>query len=100
MSTTKFLAGALAGLTTGVVIGLLTAPDSGEGTRKKIKHTAEGWRYKINKLVGKGSDDLAELKKVFEHEVTGLKDDVRERVLKLIDESQNSYNRFKKEALS
>jgi gas vesicle protein len=100
MSTTNFLAGAIAGLTTGIVIGLLTAPDTGEGTRKKIKHKADNLRHKLGKLVGKGSDDLSELKHVFENEVTGLKDDVRERVLRLIDESQGTYNKFKNEALS
>ncbi|MET6996136.1 YtxH domain-containing protein [Chitinophaga defluvii] len=100
MSTTKFLAGAIAGLTTGIVIGMLTAPDSGEETRKKIRHTADNWRHRLNKLVGKGADDLSELKHVFENEVTGLKDDVRERVLRLIEESQGTYNKFKNEALS
>ncbi|NIG57638.1 YtxH domain-containing protein [Chitinophaga sp. Cy-1792] len=100
MSTLKFMAGALAGFSAGVLIGVLTAPDSGQGTRKKIKHTAGKWRYKINKLVGRGTDDLDELKNVFENEVSGLKDDVREKVLKLIQQSQNSYNNFKKEALS
>lgn len=97
MSTTKFLSGALAGLATGVLVGLLVAPDSGEETRKKIRYTAGNLRYRFGRLVGKGSDDLAELKRVFEHEVTGLKDDVRERILRLIDESKNSYDKFKNE---
>jgi gas vesicle protein len=76
------------------------APDSGEETRRKIRYTAGNWRYRISRLLGKGSDNLSELKHVFEHEVTGMKEDVRERVLKLIDESKNSYDKFKKEALS
>jgi len=97
MSTTKFLSGALAGLATGVMVGLLVAPDSGEETRKKIRYTAGNWRYRISRIVGKGSDDLAELKRVFEHEVTGLKEDVRERILHLIDESKSSYDKFKSE---
>ncbi|RAJ88129.1 gas vesicle protein [Chitinophaga dinghuensis] len=100
MSTIKFLAGALAGLTAGLVIGVLTAPDSGEGTRNKIKYRAGKWRRKINKMVGKGNGELDELRDVFETQVTGLKDDVREKVLKLINESQNTYHNFKKEALS
>lgn len=100
MSTTKFLAGAIAGLTTGLVIGLLTAPDSGDRTRKKIKTTADDWRHKINGLVGNGGEDLSDLKEVFEHEVTGLQDDVRQRVLKLINKSQGVYNRFRRQALS
>jgi gas vesicle protein len=100
MSTTKFLAGALAGLTTGLVIGLLTAPDSGDKTRRKIKCTADDWRHKVNGLIGRSSEDLSELQGVFEHEISGLHDDVRQRVLKLINKSQGTFNRFKREALS
>jgi len=100
MSTTKFLTGVLAGVAAGVVVGMLCAPDSGQETRRRIRSTAGGLRYRIGRLLGRGSDNLAELKHVFEHEVTGLKDDVRERVLRLIDESKNSYDKFKKEALS
>lgn len=90
----------MAGIATGVLIGLLCAPDSGEETRKKIKNTAENWRYRISRLLGRGADNLTELRHIFEHEATGIKDDVRERVLRLIDESRNSYDKFKKEALS
>ncbi|MCW3464264.1 YtxH domain-containing protein [Chitinophaga nivalis] len=100
MSTTKFLAGALAGITTGLVIGVLVAPDSGNATRKKIKNKADGWRKKVNGLLGKGTDELSDLRDVFEHEISGLEDDVRERVLKLINKSQGTYDRFKQEVLS
>jgi gas vesicle protein len=100
MSTTKFLTGVLAAVAAGVVVGVLCAPDSGQATRRRIRSTAGGLRYRIGRLLGRGSDNLAELKHVFEHEVTGLKEDVRERVLRLIDESKNSYDKFKKEALS
>lgn len=100
MSSTKFVAGAVAGIAAGVLIGLLVAPDSGEETRKKIKNTAENWRYRISRLLGRGADNLTELRHIFEHETTGMKEDVRERVLRLIDESRNSYDKFKKEALS
>lgn len=100
MSTTKFLSGVLAGVAAGVIVGILCAPGSGEDTRRRIRSTAGGLRYRISRLLGRGSDNLAELKHVFENEVTGLKDDVKERVLKLIDESRNSYDKFKREALS
>ncbi len=88
----------MAGLTAGLIIGVLTAPDSGEGTRNKIRYTAGKWRRKVNKLVGKGAGDLDELKDIFDKEVTGLSEDVREKVLKLINASKDTYNNFKKEA--
>ncbi|QJB32814.1 YtxH domain-containing protein [Chitinophaga oryzae] len=100
MSTTKFLAGAIAGLTTGIIIGMLTAPESGDNTRRKIRHTADDWRNKINGMVNRGGEDLSDLKEVFEKEIEGLQDDTRERVLRLINKAQGKYNRFKKEALS
>jgi gas vesicle protein len=97
MSTAKILCGALAGVATGLAIGILTAPDSGEETRKKIKKGAHQFQSRIKKILGKGADGLSELKYIFENEATGLKDDVRERILTLIDESLESYGKFKKE---
>lgn len=97
MSATKFLCGVLSGVAAGVAIGLLVAPDSGKATRKKIKSKADDLSYRVSKLLGKSVDDLTELKHIFEKEASGLKSDVRERVLKLIDESKHSYDRFKKE---
>ncbi len=98
--STKFLSGALAGMAAGVLVGMLVAPDTGDNTRKRIRYTAGNWRHKVGRLVGKGTTDLAELKRIIEHEVTGLKDDVRERILRIIEESKSSYDNFKKEALS
>ncbi|SFE85731.1 Gas vesicle protein [Chitinophaga sp. CF118] len=100
MSTAKILYGALAGVATGLAIGILTAPDSGEETRRKIKRGAHRFQGNINKILGKGSDGLSELKYIFENEASGLKNDVRERILTLIDESLESYGKFKKEVTS
>jgi len=98
MSTAKILCGALAGVAAGLAIGLLTAPDSGEETRRKIRKSAHQLQGRVKKILGKGADGLTELKYIFEHEVTGLKDDVKERILTLIDESIETFNSFKKEA--
>jgi len=100
MSTMKLIYGALAGLAAGVAIGILTAPESGEETRKKIRRSADDVNKRFRRIVGSGSESLSELKDIFENESTGLKDDVKERVLKIIDESNSSYKRFKKESLS
>ena len=97
MSTAKILVGALAGVATGLAIGILTAPDAGEETRRKIKRSAHDVQGRIRRVFGKGIDGLSELKYIFENEATGLKDDVRERILKLIDESADTYGKFRKE---
>ncbi|MBS1567511.1 MAG: YtxH domain-containing protein, partial [Bacteroidetes bacterium] len=85
MSAQKILIGTLSGLLAGVAIGMLVAPDKGSETRAKISEGAASLKKKLRKLRGAAADELEELQEVFEHEVAGLKDDVRERVLTLIN---------------
>lgn len=84
----------------GIVLGMLIAPAKGSETRKKLSDTADNLRDKIRRLRGTTNEELEELHKVFEHEVTGLRDDMREKVLRLIEVSKKSYNNIKTEALS
>jgi gas vesicle protein len=100
MSTAKILCGALAGVAAGLALGILTAPDSGAETKKKIKRSAHHLQGRISRILGKGADGLGELKYIFENEATGLKDDVREHIMTLINESINHYSKFKKEVAS
>lgn len=95
MSTGNVLCGVLFGVAAGLAIGFLTAPDSGEETRKKIKNSAR----RVKRILGKGADGLSELRYIIENEVTGMKDDVKERILTLIDEAIETYQNFKKEAV-
>ena len=98
MSAQKLLIGVLSGLVAGVAIGVLTAPAKGSETRQKISDSADELKRKLRRLRGQAADELDELKSVFESEVDGLKDDVREKVLKLIESSKKSYNHVKEEA--
>lgn len=84
----------------GVAIGLLVAPNKGSETRAKIADTANSLKKKLQKLRGTTADELDELKEVFEHEVSGLRDDVRERVLNLINSSKAASNNIKNQVLS
>lgn len=99
MSTAKILCGALVGVAAGLVIGILTAPDSGEETRKKIKKSAHHLQGRVKRILGKGADGLTELRYIVEHEVTGLKDDVKQRILNVIDEAIDTFQNFKKETV-
>src|SRR5262245_18469407 len=99
MSTAKILCGAMVGVAAGLAIGLLTAPDSGEETRRKIKKSAHHLQGRAKRILGKGADELSELKYIIEHELTGMKDDVKERILTLIDESIETFQNYKKEAV-
>jgi gas vesicle protein len=84
----------------GIVIGILIAPAKGIETRKKLTDSMDNIKDKIRRLRGTTSEELEELHQVFEHEISGLRDDVREKVLKLIEVSKKSYNHVKAEALS
>ncbi len=84
----------------GIVIGILIAPAKGSETRRKLTDTADHLKDKIRRLRGTTNEELEELHKVFEHEVAGLREDMREKVLRLIEVSKKSYNNIKSEALS
>jgi|SRR6185312_853049 len=91
MSTSRFLAGAIIG----VAVGLLIAPEKGEDMREDIADTATKWKRKLNKMVGKTGAELDDLKNMLGEEIQGLGDDVRHRLLTIIDESSQSAKNIK-----
>lgn len=84
----------------GVVTGMLIAPAKGSETRQRISDSADKLRSKIRRIRGATNEELDELKNVFEHEVAGLREEVRIKILKLIEASKNSYYNVKDQALS
>jgi gas vesicle protein len=100
MSTQKIVVGTLSAALAGVVVGLLIAPAKGSDTRHKIAESAEMLRKKLRSIRNSADDELNDLQDIFENEVEGLKDDVRQKVLNLIEASKKSYNNVKEEALS
>jgi gas vesicle protein len=84
----------------GIVIGILIAPAKGTETRKKLSDSANNLKDKIRRIRGTTNEELDELHEVFEHEVAGLREDVREKVLRLIDVSKKGYNHIRSEAVS
>jgi gas vesicle protein len=100
MSTQKIVVGTLSAALAGVVVGLLIAPAKGSETRQKISDSADMLRKKLRSIRNSADDELNDLQEIFENEVDGLKDDVRKKVLNLIEASKKSYNNVKEEALS
>jgi gas vesicle protein len=100
MSAQKVLLSALAGIAAGVAIGVLVAPAEGAETRQRIADTADNLKRKLRKLRGITSDELDELKNIFERETEGLREDVRTRVLDLIAAAKEKGNHIKEQALS
>jgi len=84
MSTSKFFAGALVG----VVAGLLLAPEKGEDLRNDIADSAEKWKKKFYRATGQTSAELSDLKDILADEVNGLSDDVRSRLLTILNETK------------
>lgn len=99
MNAQKILIGTLSGLVAGIAIGLLTAPAKGSETRQKIADSANSMRKKLRSIAGKTIDELDELKDLVETEMDGLRADVKERVLKLIETSKQRYNHKQEEVV-
>ena len=74
------------GLLLGVGIGLLLAPEKGEDTREAIAETADQWKTKWYKLMGKAEAKVDDLKALLGKEMEGISEDVRNRILTILDE--------------
>lgn len=85
------------GVSLGVIIGLLIAPGKGSETRKKISETAASLKFKLDELLGKETTDLDELKYLMEDEDTKLNQELRLKLIRLIDKAKKSYEELKKE---
>lgn len=85
----RFLTGALLG----IVVGLLIAPQKGEELRDDIADATDKWKEKLNRLVGKANANLDDLKAFLDKNVDGLSDDVRHRIVTILDEAEElAYN--------
>ena len=84
----------------GIVIGILIAPAKGKDTRQKLSSSVDSLKDKIRRLRGTTQEELDELHSVFEQEVAGLREDIREKVLHLIEVSKKNHNHVKSESLS
>ncbi|MBK9982963.1 MAG: YtxH domain-containing protein [Saprospiraceae bacterium] len=69
MSTSKILLGIIAGVAVGAAAGILTAPDSGVNTRKKISEKSQGYANDLQNKVNN-------FKNGFKSSVNTVKDDV------------------------
>jgi gas vesicle protein len=96
MSIQKILIGTLAGLAAGLAIGFLTAPDKGTETRRKITDSADDIKNRIRRFRNTGAEELTELSNIFKNEVHGIQDDVRRRVLDLIEAAKTGASNLKK----
>src|SRR3954447_16737177 len=89
MSTQKIILGTISGVLAGVAVGLLVAPMSGEETRQKISEKADELggtvKDKFTQITSKAGTKLDDIKKVLGDKVEGLSDDVREKIVNLLN---------------
>lgn len=86
-------------LAAGAAIGMLLAPESGEKTRKKISSKVGDLKDKWINLKSMSAEELEEMKEVFQQEISGLKENTRQRVLEMIDALKRGSNRLKEQAV-
>ncbi|HTH32410.1 MAG TPA: YtxH domain-containing protein [Lacibacter sp.] len=83
----------------GAAVGMLMAPESGSSIRNMITDKYNDLRERLYK-VKSSSADVAELKEVFKHEIAGLKEDTRKRVLEILQATRNTGNHIKEQLVS
>lgn len=83
MAISKFLTGVI----TGIVAGVLFAPDKGSVTREKMAAMTGKCKLHLDKLTGNAPDGLEELRYYLSCPVAGLKDEDRIRILTILDEA-------------
>lgn len=89
MSTGKVLLGAIAGLATGAVLGILFAPDKGSVTRKKIMDQGNDY-----------ADNLKSKYKELANSVTENFQNVKQEAQEFADKGRAKFDEMKKDANS
>ncbi len=90
---TKFFAGVIVG----AVAGILLAPEKGSDMREHIAETAEKWKERWDRFMGNTGMELDDLKHVLKQEIGGLSDDVRNRILTILEESKATAAQIRNE---
>ena len=78
----------LAATAAGVALGMLMAPEKGTDTQRKIGDSLDKLKNKwndIKSLKNVSAEDLRELRETFRQHIDGLSEDVRAKVLQIID---------------
>ena len=81
----------LAATAAGIALGMIMAPEKGTDTQKKVADSFGKLKDKwndITNLKNVKADDLRELKETFKQHIAGLSEDVRKKVLQIIENTK------------
>jgi len=84
----------------GAAIGMMLAPESGSSMRTRISDKYDDLKDRLDKLKSTSAADIEELKEVFKHEIAGLKEDTRKRVLEMLQATKLTGNHIKEQLVS
>lgn len=79
------------GIVSGLALGILFAPRKGEETRKQLKESMNSCQSRLERMFGKGEEELSALRETLEDQTEDITQEVREKLLKLIKETQRKY---------
>jgi len=90
----------LAATAAGIALGMLVAPHKGTETQKKLSESLDKLKDKwndIKNLKNVSAEDLRELKETFKRNIEGLSDDMREKILQIIESVRPEKAEMKEE---
>lgn len=96
MSKGKFAAGAIIGAAAGFFAGILSAPKSGEKTRKDIKAQAGDVKAETMEKIEQYSDEFNNVANSTKHKATQVYDDVKTTAEDLKERTENAVAGAKK----
>lgn len=79
-------------LVSGVAIGVLLAPNCGTDTRRKVMDTAENIRKRILGFAARSGHTVEDVKQMLNDEIEGLNPNLRNRILQLIETSEQKIS--------
>lgn len=88
----KFLLGAAAG----IAVGLLLAPRKGKELREDITGKADKLKNRLGKMFGKANGNLEDLKTYLNKNIEGLIDDMKHKLIDMLDEAEETAHAAKR----
>lgn len=85
------------GVISGILLGILIAPEKGSETRKRLADQAEAMKRRIDNMLGKEDESLTEIRTILENETAEITGEVRRKLLQLVNDAKKGY-RFEEES--